>query len=84
MSEPWRRAHGTARSLHDALATLGVPETELGRLTARDGGDGRLRIAIPPLSPESVSLLLRALGPQLGPAFVGRRDDLPTQTGHPA
>jgi hypothetical protein len=75
MSEPWRRAHETARTLHDALAALGIPETELGTLTARGGQDSHLRVHIPPLTVESAGLLLTALGPALGPGVVGYRGE---------
>jgi hypothetical protein len=82
-SQPWRQAHEAARTLHDALAAIGVPETELQTLTARDTATHGLRIAIPPLTLDSADLLVRALLPNLGPAFVGRVGLPPVPPGHP-
>lgn len=83
MSQPWRQAHEAARLLHDALAAIGVPETELQTLTARDNAMHGLRIVVPPLTPGSAELVVRALLPNLGPAFVGRVGLPPVPPGHP-
>jgi hypothetical protein len=68
----WRRAHEAARTLHDALALIGIPETELAPLTSRPDMAGRPRVHVPSLPPESTEKLLGALGPSLGPEFIGR------------
>jgi hypothetical protein len=85
--DPWRRAHETARALHDALRRLGVAETVLGPLTARQDASGVHRVVLPPLPTEAAELLLRALGPALGPPtpapLVGRPDALSTSPGRP-
>jgi hypothetical protein len=83
MSEPWRRAHEAARTLHDALAAVGIPETELQTLTARDTAAHGLRIVVPPITLDSADALVRALLPNLGPAFVGRVGRPPVPPGHP-
>jgi hypothetical protein len=73
----WRNAHEAARALHDALARLGVPETELNALTARPDIAGTPRVHVPGLTPASVHLILTGLAPYLGPEFIGRRDAAP-------
>lgn len=75
-----RRAHETARAVHDALLALGIPETVLGPLTARQDSVGGHRVLIPPLPIADAERLLIGLGPYLGPgvaAFVGRADAAP-------
>lgn len=66
-SQRWHDAHATARALHDALLMLGIPETELVTMTARDDPAGQPAVHIPRLTPASARLLLTALGPALGP-----------------
>lgn len=66
-SQRWHDAHTAARDLHDALLALGIPETELVTMTARDDAAGRPAVHIPRLTPASARLLLTALGPALGP-----------------
>lgn len=88
VTDPWRDAHEMAHALHDALRRLGVPETVLGPLTARQDASGVHRVAIPPLPIADAARLLRALGPALGPPppapLVGRPDALSTSPGRPA
>lgn len=83
MQDPpdWQRGHTAARLLHDALLEIGIPETELTTLTARADESGHPRIHIPRLSPASAELLVTALAPYLGPAWVGRLDAAPTAPG---
>jgi hypothetical protein len=65
--DPWREAHETARALHDALLALGIPETVLGTLSARQTASGTHRIVVPPLPIADAERLLVSLGPALGP-----------------
>jgi hypothetical protein len=84
LEERWNTAHETADRVRAALLAIGIPEAELDLLTARAGISARARVILPPLSLESAELLLRALGPALGPSFVGRRDAAPTPPGRTA
>jgi hypothetical protein len=79
----WQRGHTAARLLHDALLQIGVPEAELTTLTARADEAGRPRVHIPRLDVASAELLLAALAPYLGPAWIGRRDVAPIAPGGP-
>lgn len=80
----WRLAHEAARELHDALLAIGVPESELTAITARQDSHGIVRVAIPALTVASIRRTLTALGPALGPHFIGRRDASPIAPGRPA
>lgn len=64
---PWQRAHDDAHALHDALRQIGIPETVLSPLTARQDASGVHRVVIPPLPLADAERLLAALGPSLGP-----------------
>lgn len=76
-TDHWRLGHEAARDLHDALLAVGIPESELTAVTARSDASGTVRVVVPPLSVGSTRLMLAALGPYLGPRFVGRRDAAP-------
>lgn len=65
--DPWRSAHTAARDLHDALLALGISETVLGPLTARQHPSGAMRVVVPPLPLVDVQRILTGLGPYLGP-----------------
>ncbi|MBY8882817.1 hypothetical protein [Actinacidiphila acidipaludis] len=65
--DPWRDAHDTARAVREALQQLGIPETVLTPLTARQDATGAHRVVIPPLPLADAARLLTALGPALGP-----------------
>jgi hypothetical protein len=66
----WRHAHETARALHDAFLSIGIPENELETMTARTDGTGTPIVYMPRLTPGSAHLLLDRLGPSLGPNGV--------------
>jgi hypothetical protein len=74
---PWREAHTTARALHDTLLRLGISETVLSALTARQDATGVMRVVVPPLPLADANRLIAALGPHLS------RDRAPTAIGHP-
>jgi hypothetical protein len=65
--DPWRKAHDTAHAIREALQQLGIPETVLTTLTARQDATGTHRVVIPPLPLADAERLLVALGPSLGP-----------------
>ncbi|MFI1091010.1 hypothetical protein [Streptomyces sp. NPDC020917] len=68
--DPWREAHESARALHDALLALGIPDTVLTPLSARQDATGAHRVVVPPLPIADARRLLTALGPALGPQRV--------------
>lgn len=69
-ADPWREAHETARALHNALLAIGIPETVLTALSARQNDVGVHRVVIPPLPIQDAERLLVSLGPALGPQSV--------------
>ena len=71
--DPWREAHDVARAVHEALRRLGIPDTVLIPLSARQDATGAHRVMIPPLPLADAVRLLAALGPSLGPNGAHRR-----------
>lgn len=65
--DPWREAHESARALHDALLAIGIPDTVLTPMCARQNGWGEHHVVIPPLPIPDAGRLLAGLGPSLRP-----------------